>query len=711
MCPYCGWVAGTPNQPAFLLQPGTRLWGRYIIGMVLGVGGFGVTYRAWDTRLATVVAIKEFFPGELVSRIPGESKVRAFSGDKLEAYAAQLARFMDEAKNMAKFNGDAHIVNVFDSFEDNGTAYIVMEYLDGATLKQHMAAKGGALPPAEAAVIMEGLLSALGSIHRKGIIHCDVSPDNIFVLPDGRVKLLDFGAARFAAKEEWTQSVVVKKGYAPPEQYRSNMRQTERTDLYAAGATWYKMLTGVTPEESIERWEKDLLVRPSALGAAVDVGTDKAVMKAMALRPELRFKTAAAMLAAVRGETGFDFPEEELKKRRRIRGVSVALAAASVITALSIAGWRIATAPETVVMGPTLADKDIQPDTIRVLVSEYDNENGMYDTLAAAFMEKYPQYQVEITTQAYENLQANPPDLTAPDAPTVFFSYGGSEGHRADLSPLIAALKSDEYYRMEELQAWQEEDGSYHFLPLGFSIFVAFGNADKAAAKGVTLPQKLTSMGQILDTYAPFPEGISMDSYVMRELMGQYNGGLYDDGVYTPQRWEKDLRRYAEMEAASRASNGAYSEVYLDVDRFYSLDNTQSRWPEGFTLIPVEDGGKLLGDFSDYMLVNANASENKQLVGMQFLHFLLSEYGQNVLHVQNQNSLPLNRKAMAAYLQVNPILAPLESRFDSVMEPEGSLPPGMWEILDDLLGYEVDTIDPDAVMDTFMNYQPPEGEE
>ncbi len=709
MCPYCGQVAGTPNHPAYLLQPGTRLWGRYIIGDVLGVGGFGVTYRAFDSRLATLVAIKEFFPGELVSRIPGESKVRAFSGDKLEAYAAQLARFMDEAKNMAKFNGDAHIVNVFDSFEDNGTAYIVMEFLDGDTLKGHMAAGGGALPPAEAAVILEGLLSALQSIHQKGIIHRDVSPDNIFVLQDGRVKLLDFGAARFAAKEEWTQSVVVKKGYAPPEQYRSNMKQTERTDLYAAGATWYKMLTGVTPEESIERWEKDNVVRPSALGAAVDPNTDKAVMKAMALRPELRFKSAEAMLAALRGQTGFDYPEEELKKRRRLRGVSVAFAAVSVVTALAIAGWQISSMPETIAAGPTLADMDIQPDTIRLQVQSYENETGVFDELAAAFMEKYPGYTVEVITAPWEELDANPPDYAAEGAPTVFHPFwGNGRENLADLSPLINGLDRSEYYL---LHRYEEEFQTPDRISLGFEVLTAFGSDEKAAAKGVTLPASFTSFKQIMDAYEPFPEGINLYFYQATDLLGWYEPDIYRDGVFKPAAWEKDLRRYVEYTKADQEERGGYSEDYLIVEqaRTWSLRRAAERWPGGFRAIPIEKKGRMSGYSSNAFGVNRNASENQQKVGMLFLHFLLSEYGQNLLHVQNENGLPLNKKAMAQYLELYPALAPLEGKFND-LDFEGSyLPNGLRQQMEEMLGYEAGTINPDEVMRVFMEYQPEQG--
>ena len=253
VCPHCGNVAGALASEPYLLSPGTVLRGRYIIGAVLGVGGFGVTYKSWDAKLECVVAVKEFYPSGLVNRIPGETLVTTFSGVKQAQFASSLSRFLSEARNLAKFMDSRHIVNVFDSFEENGTAYIVMELLDGRTLKLHLSDRGGALSEYEALSIAEAVLEALCSIHEKGIIHRDISPDNIMILNDGRVKVLDFGAARFsgADSDRFTQSAVVKLGYAPPEQYRSNLRQGVWTDIYAVGATLYKMLTGITPEESM----------------------------------------------------------------------------------------------------------------------------------------------------------------------------------------------------------------------------------------------------------------------------------------------------------------------------------------------------------------------------------------------------------------------------------------------------------------------------
>ncbi len=481
VCPYCGYVAGTPPKEPYLLAPGTRLWGRYIIGTVLGVGGFGVTYKAWDTRLGALVAIKEFFPQSLASRIPGEAKLRVFSGDKTEHFRVQLGRFMDEAKNLARFAGERHIVSVLDYFEDNATAYIVMEYLDGMTLKEYLAQSGGRLAQDTALLIEAGVLRGLSCIHQKGIIHRDISPDNVYILRSGEVKLLDFGAARFAAAEgsELSQGVVVKKGYAPPEQYRSNMKQGVWTDIYAAGATLYKMLSGQTPEESIERFEKDRLVKVSQTGVPVDASVDNAVMRAMALRPEIRFKSADAMLAVLENRTVVAEPEEEIKKRKR-RGVAavvaslLALVLAVALVASGIAGGGV----RRVVIGggPSLADVNIRPDAITVLTltsseSSYsEGELQRLQQLAEAFTRQYPEHSVNIEPVYYGSGAGNydaarrelAPRMTSAEAAAVFDvsfwqELGDDESYMADLTPLYNALEMDDYLLVNELwQARQE---------------------------------------------------------------------------------------------------------------------------------------------------------------------------------------------------------------------------------------------------------------
>ena len=292
VCPYCGFSDNGPPRESFELRPGTILSNRYIIGEALGYGGFGITYRGYDTTMSIVVAIKEFYPAGLVNRAEGTAKVGVFSGNKTQQYTDMLARFIDEARNLALFQAEKNVVNVFSYFEDNGTAYIIMEYVDSPILGDYLKAKGK-LSQEEACVCMDSVLEAVRKIHEKGIIHRDISPDNIFYLEGGHVKIFDFGAARLQGEAADGQlPPVVKPGYTPPEQYRTRAVQDERTDIYACGALMYRMLTGEKPNESLDRLDKDRLQPPSRHGARVSHSVDRAVMKALALDPEKRFATA-----------------------------------------------------------------------------------------------------------------------------------------------------------------------------------------------------------------------------------------------------------------------------------------------------------------------------------------------------------------------------------------------------------------------------------
>ncbi len=294
VCPHCGYVQGTPAKEAYHLTPGSYLQGKYQVGRVLGYGGFGVTYIGYDNLLRQKVAIKEYLPGEFATRSAGTAAVTIFTGDKEEQFLGGIRKFSDEAQRLAKMDNVPGVVRIYDTFSENNTAYIVMEYLDGENLKQRLE-REGKIPVEEAVQIIIPVLEALEGVHSTGMLHRDVSPDNIFLTKKGEVKLLDFGAARYATTtHSRSLSVVVKQGFAPEEQYRSRGNQGPWTDVYACGATLYKMITGVTPEDAMERKEKDELIPPSKMGIKIDSNTETAIMNAMNILGEDRTQSAAA---------------------------------------------------------------------------------------------------------------------------------------------------------------------------------------------------------------------------------------------------------------------------------------------------------------------------------------------------------------------------------------------------------------------------------
>lgn len=216
-CPHCGYTNGSEKGEHYYLPEGSMLNERYIVGRVLGHGGFGITYIGLDTKFDTKVAIKEYLPSDISTRALGESTVSTFSGEKYDAYVYGLGRFIDEAKTLAKYNSHPCIVSINDYFEENNTAYIVMEYLDGISVSEYIKRSGSKISMDETLEIMRPVMDALVAVHKNGMIHRDVSPDNIFITKNKQVKLLDFGAARHAMSEKSKSlSVVLKPGYAPP---------------------------------------------------------------------------------------------------------------------------------------------------------------------------------------------------------------------------------------------------------------------------------------------------------------------------------------------------------------------------------------------------------------------------------------------------------------------------------------------------------------
>ena len=294
VCPHCGYVCGTPAEESIHMQPGTLLHDRYIVGRVLGYGGFGVTYIGWDGKLEQKVAIKEYLPGEFSTRMPGQSQVTVFNGDKSEQFRDGLKKFVEESKRLAKFQNEAGIVKIFDSFEENETAYIIMEYLDGITLKEYLG-QVGTIPEDEAINMLMPVMESLQTVHAEGLLHRDIAPDNIFLTKDGSVKLIDFGASRYATtSHSRSLTVIIKPGYSPEEQYRSRGDQGPYTDVYAIAATLYRMITGKTPPDAMERrakyenQNKDILIEPHKLVKNISRNREVAILNAMNVRVEDR---------------------------------------------------------------------------------------------------------------------------------------------------------------------------------------------------------------------------------------------------------------------------------------------------------------------------------------------------------------------------------------------------------------------------------------
>lgn len=285
VCPKCGWNNAVNNNVSHQLLAGSVLMGKYLVGRVLGEGGFGITYIGWDLILDRKVAIKEFYPQGIVNReLTHHSTVVSCIG-KEEFIEKEKEGFIKEAKTMAKLGNIPGIVTMHDVFAQNGTVYIVMDYVEGKTLKAYVKENGNRLSAKTAISLLEPIFGALQKIHEKGLIHRDISPDNIMLRPDGTAVLLDFGAARqMSVAGERSLTVNLKHGYAPMEQYQTRGVQGPWTDVYALSATIYRLITGRVPPSAADRIIEDDLPLPSTLGSDILPRQEEALMKGLAIR-------------------------------------------------------------------------------------------------------------------------------------------------------------------------------------------------------------------------------------------------------------------------------------------------------------------------------------------------------------------------------------------------------------------------------------------
>lgn len=304
VCPHCGFDEAAEHTQPLSLAPGEVLNQQYIVGRMLGHGGFGITYLAWDKRLNTRVAIKEYMPRDQVTRARDGRSVAAFQGEATEQFAYGLKKFLDEARNLARFGDHPGIVSVLGYFEAHGTAYMVMQYVDGMDLKAYLSQVGGRLPPQAALGIIAPVLDALRTVHDAGLLHRDMSPDNVYVTRDSRIMILDFGAARDAlGSHSRSLAMIHKEGFSPEEQYRVSGDQGPWTDIYAVAATLYCMLTGKAPPDAMERLAADSLEPPTRLGVALAPHQEAALMRALAVRAPDRYQDIRSFQTALLAPT------------------------------------------------------------------------------------------------------------------------------------------------------------------------------------------------------------------------------------------------------------------------------------------------------------------------------------------------------------------------------------------------------------------------
>ena len=303
VCEKCGWPLGKNNE-IHQLPVGTKLHGQYSVGRVLGQGGFGITYLGWDDHLDIPVAIKEFYPNAMVVRECAVSHtVHCITEQVMPNYITSKERFLREAKALAKLRNVPEVVDIYGFFEENGTAYIIMEYVKGTDLATYISRKGGRLSPEETFRILKPVMAALDKVHQADLVHRDISPDNIMLHPKGGAKLLDFGAvrqvedAKVGAALDRSTEAILKHGFAPAEQYKARGDLGPWTDEYAMCATVYYCLTGRVPIQAVDRMLEGLEVRFDIPG--LPLYQKQALEKGMATRAQDRHGSMKKLMEAL----------------------------------------------------------------------------------------------------------------------------------------------------------------------------------------------------------------------------------------------------------------------------------------------------------------------------------------------------------------------------------------------------------------------------
>jgi len=472
MCPHCGYEAGDPATEPYFLCPGMILNNRYMVGEVLGFGGFGITYKAWDKNLDTIVAIKEYYYTGIANRVPGTYTVMIYAQNRRDEFQHFLKRFLDEARYTAKFSKNGNIVNVYEFFEANNTAYMVMEYLEGTPLNEYL--KKSSMDTTQCVAVMKSLSSALKAVHAAGVIHRDISPDNIMLSSDGKVKLFDFGAARFSKHEEQTVmklTQVMKPGFSPPEQYQTVSKQGPWTDIYALGATLYYMITGVKPEESTNRKTEDNLTPPKDIKPDIPEYINDTILRAMAVDTHIRFSSVDEFERALSKEKKVLNVKREKRRRRKNRVLGILAAVMALLGGFSIFAYVF----NEQRLAETLPDGEIE--FWYVVPVNGEAKTDALESIVEVFNTSYPNVSIELVQYTSDEYLIAISDAYDDDnLPPIFESTGLEDVFVADFHSVSLAVKAVDPTSVLFWDNYETVFPDEKHFPLGFTMPVKYIN-------------------------------------------------------------------------------------------------------------------------------------------------------------------------------------------------------------------------------------------
>lgn len=469
LCPHCGQISNNKPIEPIQLVPGTVLANRYVIGYAVGSGGFGIVYKALDTKYDTVVAVKEFYVGRLVTRAEGQKNVIVSKKAQTE-YDYRKERFLAEARTMAKFGSHRSIPNVFEFFEENNTAYIVMELLNGVALNEYQHQKDSALDVDFAIMIANEVGNAILSLHEQNIIHRDVAPDNIFICSgkELRVKLMDLGAAKLADSTDNVIDIILKPGYSPTEQYDNSKNIGPWTDIYALGATLYYMVTNIKPDESTNRKINDEVVPPHLINPLVSENLSNAIMKALAIEKHMRFKNVAEFLAAINGERKVITIKKE-KRRRNIRRLTAIASCCIAVVVGAVVGLGVY---NNMISKELLNPADI---SVWFSVEEGSSEEKAMEVVKENFESTFTNVKVELKAIPASDYEAElEKSANEGELPTLFESTGVSAQILSKAQDLDKVIGSEQFKKALFLDKYNNYYDNKKQVPLAIEVPVAY---------------------------------------------------------------------------------------------------------------------------------------------------------------------------------------------------------------------------------------------
>ncbi len=660
ICPFCGYDNDAKPAELYHLSPGTILRDRYILGLVIGFGGFGVTYKAWDKSLDMVVAIKEYYPTGIVQRMPGDSDVSIYATDRKKEYYEGMTRFLSEAKNMACFSDIANIVHVNNYFEENNTAYIVMEHLEGKTLKKLLKEKG-TFSDEEIIDIMIPVMDALQGIHRRGIIHRDVSPENIYICNSGDIKLIDFGAARFSDTEnEMTRSVILKAGYAPVEQYMARSKQGPYTDIYALGATMYKCLTGVTPDESVSRANEDTLKSPEEVDGSIPRYISESIMKAMAINAELRFQNIAKFKNVLLKKRVVKSEKREIKARKSRRIIIVL----DLVIAIAFGGLSAYKYYQEKSNGIVLEKAEISiwiP--VQVEGENIDEElalaeQNIYD-MSEKFLEEQKAIDIQVTAIPVDEYEDRLNEAALDNSlPTLFLSDGLS-GKLIDeaviLDDIFDYIDVSACYYLDE---YKKEISEGKQFPTAFNVPVVYvrrtNGVDMDTVEISALEQlnSGSSKGYMIDSdcYAMFINSLGGSISSDRSELDEKTVGLMNQIQEDMDDVETDVDDNASQEDViySAFENGDITYYVSTLEKYNFM--TQEM-PGLYSLRPITTD-EIYGEFARMWSISGDADKEEILAAKVLINYYLAERPQKSIYI-SENILPLNKEAFESMDEID----------------------------------------------------------